>query len=47
LAIGEATAGFAILHLTAGNRLQSADLVQVEPLSGEGSARRLVFGLGR
>jgi predicted phosphodiesterase len=46
-AIGEARAGFAILHLTAGNRLQSADLVQVEPLSGEGSARRLVFDLGR
>jgi hypothetical protein len=42
-AIGEATAGFAILHLTAANRLQAADLVQVEPLSGEGSARRVVF----
>jgi predicted phosphodiesterase len=46
-AIGEAAAGFAILHLTAGNRLQSADLVQVEPLSGEGSARRVVFDIGR
>ena len=46
-AIGEAAAGFAILHLTAGNRLQSADLVQVEPLSGEGSARRVVFDVGR
>jgi predicted phosphodiesterase len=42
-AIGEAPAGFALLHLTAANRLQSVDLVQVEPLSGEGSARRVVF----
>jgi Icc-related predicted phosphoesterase len=42
-AIGETPAGFALLHLTAGNRLHSVDLVQVEPLSGEGSAQRLVF----
>jgi hypothetical protein len=42
-AIGESPAGFALLHLTAANRLQSVDLVQVEPLSGEGSARRVVF----
>jgi hypothetical protein len=42
-AIGESRAGFALLHLTAANRLQAADLVQVEPLSGEGSARRVVF----
>jgi predicted phosphodiesterase len=42
-AIGEAPAGFALLHLTAANRLQSADLIQVEPLSGEGSAQRVVF----
>jgi predicted phosphodiesterase len=42
-AIGEAPAGFALLHLTAGNRLQAADLVQVEPLSGEGTASRVVF----
>jgi predicted phosphodiesterase len=42
-AIGEAPAGFALLHLTAGNRLHSADLVQVEPLSGEGTAQRIVF----
>jgi predicted phosphodiesterase len=42
-AIGESPAGFALLHLTAANRLQSADLVQVEPLSGEGTARRVVF----
>jgi predicted phosphodiesterase len=42
-AIGESPAGFALLHLTAGNRIQSADLVQVEPLSGEGSAQRIVF----
>jgi predicted phosphodiesterase len=45
-AIGEATAGFALLHLTASNRLHSADLVQVEPLSGAGSAQRLVFDPG-
>ena len=42
-AIGQSPAGFAILHLTAANRLQAADLVQVEPLSGEGTARRVVF----
>src|SRR6266545_2746378 len=42
-AIGESPAGFALLHLTGANRLQSVDLVQVEPLSGEGSARRVVF----
>jgi hypothetical protein len=42
-AIGESPAGFALLHLTAVNRLQSVDLVQVEPLSGEGSAQRIVF----
>jgi predicted phosphodiesterase len=42
-AIGETPAGFALLHLTAANRLQAADLVQVEPLSGEGRARRVVF----
>jgi predicted phosphodiesterase len=41
--IGEDPAGFALLHLTAGNRLHAVDLVQVEPLSGEGSAQRLVF----
>jgi predicted phosphodiesterase len=46
-AIGESPAGFALLHLTAANRLQAADLVQVEPLSGEGSARRVVFDPGR
>ena len=46
-AIGEAPAGFALLHLTAANRLQAVDLVQVEPLSGEGSARRLVFDPSR
>jgi predicted phosphodiesterase len=45
-AVGRAQAGFAILHLTAGNRIQSADLVQAEPLSGEGSARRVVFDIG-
>jgi predicted phosphodiesterase len=46
-AIGESPAGFAILHLTAANRLQAADLVQVEPFSGEGSARRIVFDPAR
>src|SRR6266540_7234003 len=46
-AIGESPAGFALLHLTGTNRLQSVDLVQVEPLSGEGSARRVVFDPAR
>jgi calcineurin-like phosphoesterase family protein len=46
-AIGESPAGFALLHLTGTNRLQSGDLVQVEPLSGEGSARRVVFDPAR
>jgi predicted phosphodiesterase len=46
-AIGESPAGFALLHLTEANRLHSADLVQVEPLSGEGSARRVVFDPSR
>jgi predicted phosphodiesterase len=46
-AIGESPAGFALLHLTAANRLQAADLVQVEPLSGEGTARRVVFDPAR
>ena len=41
-AIGESPAGLRS-HLTAANRLQSVDLVQVEPLSGEGSAQRIVF----
>jgi predicted phosphodiesterase len=41
--IGRASAGFALIHLTAMNLIQSVDLVQVEPLSGEGSARRVVF----
>jgi predicted phosphodiesterase len=45
-AVGQSQAGFAILHLTAGNRIQSVDLVQAEPFSGEGSARRVVFDVG-
>jgi hypothetical protein len=46
-AIGEAPAGFALLHLTGAGRLQAVDLVQVEPLSGEGSARRVVIDPAR
>jgi hypothetical protein len=45
--IGETPAGFALLHLTAAGRLQAVDLVQVEPLSGEGTARRVVFDPAR
>jgi hypothetical protein len=45
-AVGQSEAGFAILHLTAGNRIQSADLVQAEPFSGEGNAHRVVFDVG-
>lgn len=43
LAVGGSSAGFAVLNLTAENRIQSAGLVQADPISGEGSARRVVF----
>jgi predicted phosphodiesterase len=41
--IGEHASGFIRLHLDAGSRLLAADLIEVEPLSGEGRARRVVF----
>jgi hypothetical protein len=41
LGVGVQSAGFAQLHLD-GTRLESVDLVQVEPLSGAASAQRLV-----
>jgi predicted phosphodiesterase len=41
--IGEERAGFIQLHLDASNNLRAADLIEVEPLSGGASARRLVF----
>ena len=41
--IGEERAGFIQLHLDSDNNLRAADLIEVEPLSGEASARRLVF----
>jgi hypothetical protein len=41
--IGEQRSGFAELHLARDGRLVAVDLVEVEPLSGEASARRLVI----
>ena len=41
--IGEEHAGFIQLHLDADNNLRAADLIEVEPVSGGASARRLVF----
>jgi predicted phosphodiesterase len=41
--IGEERAGFIQLHLDAANNLRAADLIEVEPVSGAASARRLVF----
>jgi hypothetical protein len=41
--VGEQRAGFIQLHLDSGNDLRAADLIEVEPLSGAASARRLVF----
>jgi predicted phosphodiesterase len=41
--VGEERAGFIQLHLDAANKLRAADLIEVEPLSGAASARRLVF----
>jgi predicted phosphodiesterase len=41
--IGEQHSGFAEIHLARGGRLIAVDLVEVEPLSGEASARRVVL----
>jgi predicted phosphodiesterase len=40
--IGEQAAGFAELHWSRDGRLQVVDLIEVEPLSGAASARRIV-----
>ena len=42
-AVGEASAGFIDLRLDASFVPVSADMVQIEPVSGDGSARRVVF----
>lgn len=41
--IGERPAGFAQLHLGATGRLEALDLIEIEPLSGEASARRVAL----
>jgi predicted phosphodiesterase len=45
-AVGEAPAGFIDLRLDATNQPVSADMVQIEPVSGDGAARRVVFEPG-
>jgi predicted phosphodiesterase len=45
-AVGEAPAGFIDLRLDAANQPVSADMVQIEPVSGDGAARRVVFDPG-
>ena len=45
-AVGEAPAGFIDLRLDAANQPVSADMVQIEPISGDGAARRVVFDQG-
>jgi predicted phosphodiesterase len=42
-AVGDQASGFVQLHLTVGHRLQAADLIEIEPLSGAARARRVVF----
>jgi len=42
-AVGEESAGFAQIHLGESGRLEALDLIEVEPLSGEASARRVAF----
>ena len=41
--VGERAAGFAQLHLGASRRLEALDLIEIEPLSGEASARRVAL----
>ena len=43
-AIGEQRAGFAQLNWSVDGRLRAVDLIEVEPLSGAASARRLILG---
>jgi hypothetical protein len=45
-AVGEAPAGFIDLRLDAAGAPVSADMVQIEPVSGDGAARRVVFDPG-
>lgn len=40
--IGEASAGFALLHLDRDKRPLAIDLIEVEPLSGQGTVERVV-----
>jgi predicted phosphodiesterase len=42
-AIGVAPAGFAQLHLGLDGRLEALDLIEIEPLYGQASARRVAF----
>ncbi len=42
-AVGETPAGFIDLRLDASFTPISSDMVQIEPVSGDGSARRVVF----
>ena len=42
--VGERPAGFAQLHLGATGRLEALDLIEIEPRSGEASARRVALG---
>ena len=39
--IGQQDAGFAQLHFAADGSLRAVDLVEIEPVSGAGSARRV------
>jgi hypothetical protein len=43
--VGERPAGFAQLHLDTAGRLEALDLIEIEPLSGEASARRIAVDL--
>jgi len=43
LAVGEAAAGFAQIHLGEDGRLEALDLIEIEPLSGQATARRVAF----
>jgi predicted phosphodiesterase len=45
-AVGEQPAGFIDLRLDAANQPVSADMIEIEPVSGDGAARRVVFEQG-
>ena len=42
--LGEQKSGFALVHLDTEDRARAVDLVEVEPVSGAASARRVVIG---